>query len=277
VAQHSFELDGFLLGVRTNSRGLAGWLATEMPATLVDEDTDPNYSVLVSRKRSDFGRRFHLLYKDSTLLARTFDAAELVRALLADIEGLTNSTRRDAVYVQAAFLSLGGVDALFPEELVAMLEPIRRRTHAMGLQMPASRHLAIDLETSEVVPPPSSLRVNGEAVEALVGLVPSEPTAYPQAELDARASIDLVCTMGSVGSEPVTPTSRSFALYQLASNAVNLHEVGGVGVEALSRLIENAACWQITPGPPEGMAESMVELTGLVAERRMKPTVEGVQ
>jgi hypothetical protein len=278
VAQHSFELDGLLLGVRTNSREFARWLAKEMPATLVvDEEAEPNYSVLVSRKRSEFGRRFHLLYKDSTLLARTFDAAELVRALLADVEGLTYGDRHDAVYVQAAFLSLGGIDTLFPEELVGMLDPVRRRIHRMGFQLPVSRHVAIDLETSEVMPRPGALQVGGDALNGLIEAVPSEPTAWPRSELDGSATVDLVCTMGSAGTEPVVPISRGFALYVLSSNAVNLHEVGGAGVQALSRLVENAACWEISPGPPDLMARSALDLAGLIGAERTKPTVGGLQ
>src|SRR5437773_8229736 len=102
VADRSFELDGLLFGVRTDSAKFARWLTDVMPATLVeDEEAEPNYSVAI-RQSSRVGRRFYLLYKSSTILARSFDPAELVRALLADVEALTYGNRRDAVYLQAA-------------------------------------------------------------------------------------------------------------------------------------------------------------------------------
>src|SRR5919197_5160218 len=101
VAQHSFELDGRLFGVRTDSKPFGRWLARNLPATLLrGEDANANYSVVVGNGEDGIGRRFHVLYRDSTAIVRTLDAAELVQALLADLEGLTYRRRRDAVYLQ---------------------------------------------------------------------------------------------------------------------------------------------------------------------------------
>jgi hypothetical protein len=249
VAQHSFELDGLLFGVRTNSRAFAQWLAEAMPATLVlDEEAQPNYSIWISRDGDKMGKGFHLVYRDSTLLIHTFDAAELVRSLLADVDALTYGHRRDAIYIQATFLSLDGVDALFPEEYLSMFDGVSRRARRLGLRLPTTRYVAIDLETSEVMPPTTSLVIDTAALEGLAGLVPSEPTAWPRVALDRRARIDLVCTMGQPGRDPVVPVSRGWALYVLASVAVNLREVGGAGVEALKRLVEQAANSEMSTG-----------------------------
>lgn len=115
VAHQSFELAGLLFGIRTNSRAFGRWLAKALPATLVrDEEAEPNYSAVIGGSDGVVGKRFHILYRDSTVLARTFDALELMEALLSDLEALTYWGRSEAVFVQATFLSSGGVRALFP-------------------------------------------------------------------------------------------------------------------------------------------------------------------
>src|SRR6266516_2645630 len=147
VAHHSFELDGVLFGVRTDSREFGRWLAEELPATLVlDEQAEPNYSVALGQE-GKLGKRFYILYRDSTVLVRTFDIVELVRGLLADLDSLTYTHRRDALHLRATFLALPGIDALFPEELFGKFEEIRRRLRALGLTLPASRFVAVDLDT----------------------------------------------------------------------------------------------------------------------------------
>lgn len=278
VAHHSFELDGLLFGIRTDSRAFAQWLRDALPATLVrDEEAEPNYSVLIRRPNRELGKRFHLLYKDSTVLAHTFDANELVRALLADLEALTYWRRGDAVYVRAMSLSTDGIDALLPEELISTFDEIRRRIHALGVQLPVSRYVAVDLDAAEAMPPPRSLEIDAAALEELTRVVPSEPTAWPRTAIERRTTIDLLCTMGSPDGEPVQPVSRGWALYVLASNATNLTQVGGAGLEALRRLIERASCWQIAPRRPHPMAQSVLDVARTVAAQRADATAGGLQ
>src|SRR5438034_6667102 len=165
VAHHSFELDGLLFGVRTDSRQFGRWLADALPATVVfDEEAEPNYSVELGQE-GKLGKRFYLLYRDSTVLVRSFDIVELVRAFLADLDSLTYVHRRDAVYLRATFLTVDGIDALFPEEVFGTFDEIRRRARALGLNLPASRFVAVDLETGELIPSPTSLQADESALE----------------------------------------------------------------------------------------------------------------
>jgi hypothetical protein len=268
VAHQSFELNGLLFGIRTDSKEFARWLAKSLPAEVVhDEEAEPNYSVVLGQE-GKVGKRFYVLYRDSTVLIRTFDVVELARVLIADLDSLTYTHRRDAAYVHATFLSLGGIDALFPEELLGNFDDIRRRIRALGLRLPASRFVAVDLETSEVIPPPSSLHLEDEALAELVGLVPSETTVWPRMTIDKPSTIELVCTMGSPGKEPLGPISRAYALYVLASLATNLRDVGGQGLEALKGLVEQAACWEISPRRPAMMAESALSLARSIGAER---------
>jgi hypothetical protein len=264
VAHYSFELDGLLFGVRTNSRAFARWLADALPATLVrDEEAEPNYSVVIGGSDDKLGKRFHILYRDSTILARTLDASELVRALLTDMEAMTYRSRHDAVYLQATFLSSSGVDGLFPEELVGDFEGIKRQVHATGLALPESRFVAVDLETGNAMPPPRELDVDQAIVAELAEMIGSEPTRWPRIRLERQMPIDLVCTMGPPGEEPSRPASRGWALYVLTSNARNLGGVGGLGLEALARLVRRATCREIAADEPRRMVQSVLDVIRL--------------
>jgi hypothetical protein len=268
VAHQSYELEGLLFGIRTDSTVFARWLAETLPAKLVtDEEANPNYSVVIGSSSGKVGKRFHVLYRDSTVLIRTFDAAELVRTLLADLDSLTFWRRDDAVYVQAALLSTGGIHALFPAELAGDFEGIKRRMVAKKLELPGLRCVAVDLQTGEALAPPHSLEVDDALIAELADEIGSEPTPWPRVAVDGATKIDLVCTMGLPRRGPYQPVSRAFALYVLASMAPNLAEVGQAGLEALRRLVERAVCWEIAPDQPRVLAESVLDLFRIVGPK----------
>jgi hypothetical protein len=85
-----------------------------------------------------------------------------------------------------------------------------------------------------------------------------------------------VCVIGSGDSERALPVSRGFALYGLASHAINLAEVRGVGLEALRRLVERAECWALPALTSEGVADGVDDLLRTVAAtvRRTSLAVE---
>jgi hypothetical protein len=276
VAHQSFELGGMLFGVRTDSRRFARWLEGALPATLLrEEEAEPNYSISIRDRGATLGKRFHVLYRDSTPIMRTFDAADLVRALLADVAALTDWHRRDAVYLRAMFFSTAGVNALLPEEYISMFDDVRRRVYPMGIRLPVSRRVAVDLETAELIPPPQALEIDAGGWQELARLVPSEPTAWSRVELDREARIQAICTIAPPRSEPVQPVSRAWALYVLGSTATNLSEVGGAGLDALRRLVDGASCWEIAPRRPHLIAESVLDVARTVAAQRTNATVGG--
>ena len=149
-----------------------------------------------------------------------------------------------------------------------MLGEAGRRIQPMGINLPASRHVSVDPGSGQVVQLPHALEVDHAAIEQLVQLIPSEPTAWPRTVVDRPTTIDLLCTMGSPSTKPTQPVSRAVALYVLSSNATNLSEMGGAGLEALRRLVEGAACWSISPTEAKETAESMLDLARTVAAER---------
>jgi hypothetical protein len=278
VAHQSYELEGLMFGIRTDSTVFAGWLAEVLPATLVtDQQANPNYSILIGPSESKVGKRFHILYRDSTPLIRTLDVADLVRTLLGDLDTLNFWRRKDAVYVQATFLSAGGVDALFPAELVGDFEGIKRHVRGKGLKLPGSRYVAIDLENSEALPPPRSLQIDDGAISELARLIGSQTEPETRAVLDRPTAIDLVCTMTSYDSEPIQPVSRGRALYVLGSLAANLKEVGSTGLAALARLVEGAACWEIAGRDPRVVVDSVLNLFQIVGTDTNEAAVDRSQ
>src|SRR5262245_1909147 len=276
VAHHSFEVEGLLFGIRTDSKPLARWLFRNLPVQRVrDEESMPNYSIVVGDNEDGFGKRFHVVYRDSTPIVRTRDVIEVVGGLLADIETLTFRQRRDALYLHATFLAADGVNGLFPEELVGSFETIKRRVQSLDIRLPQSRHVALDLDTLEALPRRCALEVPEEAVAELAATIGSERATWPRAELDRRTTIDVVCTMAPTGLEPVRPVSRAWALYVLAGLTPNLGELGRVGLEALRRLVGQALCWEIPSKSPRDMAETVRDILQTVGSDPLGVPAEG--
>src|SRR5689334_9468109 len=88
VAYRSYEIGGVELGVRTNSGSVARWLDDVLASYRVEADTDPFYSILVADEGRGVGRRFNLLYRESTSIARGFDLGPLARTLLGELESV---------------------------------------------------------------------------------------------------------------------------------------------------------------------------------------------
>src|SRR5438128_3143508 len=112
VAHRSYDVGGMFFGIRTNSGECAAWLDEVLANYAVtDEEAHPNYSILIGES-ARVGKRYHLLYRDSNVIMRTFDLKTLARALIAEIESLNFVNRDDAAYVQQALVTRDGVNAL---------------------------------------------------------------------------------------------------------------------------------------------------------------------
>src|SRR5712691_1375063 len=89
VAQRSFEVGGLHFGLRANSRPFVAWIDDVLGEFRVgDSEADPYYSVVVGGADGGVGRRFHILYRESDAIARTFDLGLVGRALLLDVGSL---------------------------------------------------------------------------------------------------------------------------------------------------------------------------------------------
>src|SRR6266849_2891797 len=116
VVYKSFDFAGHLLGIRTNSPECGEWLShTLAPYEVLDEEAEPIYSIWVPETDDEaVGKRYFVLYKESTDLVRTFDPAKLAQRLLWELEAFPLRRRDDAVYLEACVAVQNGARALIP-------------------------------------------------------------------------------------------------------------------------------------------------------------------
>jgi hypothetical protein len=259
VAHRSYELAGWLLGIRTNSEACGAWLDKALGRyRVLDEEAEPNYSILIG-ETGKVGKRFHLLYKDAAVRMRTFDLATLGRALFAEVEALAFAKRTDALYVEWPLVSLGGRTGLIPLEFLVAFERISRQVKRTGISLPLSTCTAIDLESGEAVPTPQTLDIREDAIALLAEVGPLQKDGVPPT-IERPTRIDVVCSLAYERDEPVVPMSRGAAVYALAAFARNLDVVGGKGLAALRRLVERAECCQLNADFAEPTLERLTSV-----------------
>ena len=261
VAHRSYEIDGMLFGIRTNSEACAGWLDDVLgDHAVTDEVAEPNYSIVIGQK-ARIGKRYHILYRDSGVLVRTFDLKTLARVLIAEVESLTFFDRDDAAYVQQALVTRDGVNALVPHELIPYFDEIPRKVDQAGLTLPLSTFVAVDLGgAGTVVPLARTLDVPPDAAARLARLATSDG-GLARAEVEQPTRVELVCGMNFVTEDPFRFVSRGIALFTLAANTKNIDVIRSQGLQALARIVEGKDCYQLTAGRKESMLEA---LTGLM-------------
>jgi hypothetical protein len=118
TAGFAFTTHGLRLGVRANSRAALEDLRRHLPPRWRPSyrtRVDCLYSVIVGDGAPRGGmRRFHLLYADSTRLARTMEIAELVRAFESDVEIYVAAMAPERIFVHAGVVGWRGHAILIP-------------------------------------------------------------------------------------------------------------------------------------------------------------------
>jgi len=257
VAHRSYELEGYIFGVRTNSDAFCAWLDNALADHRIpDKEADPNFSVLIGEP-GKVGKSYHILYKDSTSLMRTFDLPALGRALLSEIEAVSFPRRDDAIYMQYALVSARGTKALIPAELVSFFDQVARKVDRAGVTLPVTAFTAVDLESGELIPTPRTLGLDEEAAEPLARIASAD--GWPaRATLDRPANVDVICGMGYLREVAFAPISRGVALFTLTAFTKNLPVLRQSGLEGLRRLIEGVPCYQLTAEHHDEMLESLL-------------------
>src|SRR5947207_6471046 len=105
AAERTFEVGGLLFGLRTNSREFIAWADEVLGDFRVrDAEAGPYYSVVVGGTEG-IGKHFHILYRESDAIVRSFDLGLVGRALLIDVGSLTFAKRDDALYLNMSLVS----------------------------------------------------------------------------------------------------------------------------------------------------------------------------
>jgi hypothetical protein len=242
--KRSYEVDGLAFGVRTNSEAFAAWLDEALAAYSIPDELPSYYSILVAEEGKP-GRRFHLLYEETGVLARSRNLETIARALISKLELLLLPERDDAIYAEMAVFAANGRRALAPGLLLPLLEAYSyRELERSGIVLPSSTTVAVDPATGTIVPMPPVLELPADALQRLPGVQAED--AEPRVVVDRPLTVDAVVSLGTP-VDAVGPISKAAALYRLSSHALNLSTIGNeVGIEGLRRTVEHAHCVEIT-------------------------------
>ena len=189
--EQSYEFGPYQLGVRTNSERFGAWLEDTLSQYRRSEIIGSLYSVLIPEAGSRQREKFNVLYRESLVLARTLDVAELVRTLRFELESFLFAEWDEAIVMESAVVSTGGACALVPSLTASELSRDRKRAERAGLSAPPGGRMAIDPDLGRLVPIPSQLRVLEDAIGELVGVESSQVPATSAD--DELPTFDVVC------------------------------------------------------------------------------------
>jgi len=243
VVSKSYQFSRHVLGIRTNSETAGEWLSeTFRDYELTDEEADPYFSLYMANEEKGIGKRFHVLYREATDLLKTLDAAAIARRLVAELDTLALKQRDDGVFVDAAVVGRGGVNALVPTQIVPYIRLNGRRVER-EFALPDVPGVSVDPESGRLGPVPGQLDVADAAFHDLRhrlgqdGAALGPPRPVPEA-------VDFVCAFHYDPQSPlVMPLTRALAVYYLARNTMNIEKVGGRALEALAKAVNGARCY----------------------------------
>jgi hypothetical protein len=229
------------LTVRTTSEAFGKWLAEVAAAHVVEppEHDRAAYSVVIGERRS-IGRPVHALYRGGTEILRATDLRRIATSLLGELDTYSLADRDDALYVAASLVTVDGRAVLCPGFLHPILGRMGRRALRAGVVPGPTAVASIDLSTGMASDPPSGFAVAPGAYGRLQHLIPDAADEGEPA-VPHPLRVAGVVLFGSGPGDPPPPT-RAETLQELAERSLNLANVGGPGLVALSRLVEEAVC-----------------------------------
>jgi hypothetical protein len=244
-----FDIDGYVLGVRTTSHVFSEWLRSTMSTYVIDKPDDKDdeealYSVVFEDGLNPSGRvgskKFHMIYYGTWDIVRTLDPMAVGESLLHEIDSFTFPVRDDAVFVEASILRLDGKTVLIPAIFVKPLADIGRRLQQhLDIQLPGVMSLAVDPATGMLVPPAQELTFAEGWREGLERLAPNAGSD-PRAMVWAPTAVDLIVGWMSESYAMVRKGPRGPALYAYTKMIRNHLHVGSTGLSALGKVFEAA-------------------------------------
>jgi hypothetical protein len=260
VVHRAYEIDGYVVGVRTNSEDCGDWLdAVLEDYELRGESAEPYYSIWIAESSDSVGSAYHVLYRESTDLVRTFDPATLARRLVAELATFRLRSRAESLFLDACVVERGGTTALVPSTIIPYMRQAGRRIER-ELSLPVEPTVAVAAD-GVLHAVGNALDVSDDAAEDLawrVGADASEERGRPA----VPATADLVCVFHyDPDAPPAMPLTRARTVQLLASQALNLHATGGIHLRALADVVAGSRCYLVQSAHPR---ESLELLTGLL-------------
>lgn len=249
--------------VRTTSGEFCSWLDHALGKYRRRKKAPVYYSIVIAGGGKDgrAGKGFHILYRGTSAIVRTLHLPTLAQGLIQELESLTFSEREDAIYLDAALMSANGTTAITPSNLVSYMGKLGRRVDRAGVQLPGGTHLAVDLDSGQLIPIPQVLDIPEDAVELTGEMAASNGHQPDRRFVDGPLDPDMVLTFA--GSEmALQPVSRGQALHRLASYTMNLERLGGSALQGLRTFIEAKRCYALGNGDAKGLLETVSRALG---------------
>jgi hypothetical protein len=260
AVQHTFDIGGSPVGIRTTSQAFGEWLGSALAAHRVDGEGPLRYSIVAPDRSARRRREYDILYRGCGALVRTLNRRTLVESLLSELEAWSFRERDDAVFLRMAPIAAHGAVALVPPYVANAIIGLGRRAERVGITLPAQLHVAVDRGTGAMIPIRRTLEVDPTALEA----IEDDGRADRFAVLEETAPDGLLFFAES--GDAVTQVSRGVALYRVAGSAFNLPEVGGDGLRSLGRLVAGARCRAVNVVEPadilDAVSQAMHEMAG---------------
>lgn len=259
VAQHSFRMGEVEFGIRTTSEAFSDWLAEVLGAYRIEDEHRPEFSIVIGDGGTGRGeKKFHILYRGTIALARTFHLPTLVRVLQSELDGFFVHDRDDAIYTDTTLVSIDGMRAMIPSSLVFYMGSLGRRVDRAGVSLPADTVSAIDLETGLLVPARPGVEISAEALGALAGVAPLNggPDRFT---LDGPTTVDAVCSIAETEA-PWRPVSPGVAVYRMADHVLNLPKLGARALDGLVRLVERGRTFELDAAGPKDMLQALTSM-----------------
>ncbi|HYT79867.1 MAG TPA: hypothetical protein VEQ37_11530 [Actinomycetota bacterium] len=259
VVQNFYELGGTKLGIRSTSQTFGAALDEVLSEYRVPpEEGRAYYSVIVADGAGKNGRRsrkFHMLYRGTQAVVRTLHFDTLLKALYAELEHHLFREREDAIFADAALVSLNGTTAVVPVQFLTYFSTPSGASKRTGITLAAEPFVAVEPGSGLVVPIRPRLRLSEGAWHTLAAVVPADGGG-DRFSLERPTAVDLVCMIGPA-EEPVSPVSRGYVLSQLAMQVFNLPLLGQTVLEGMGQMVEGARCYEIRNGTVNEMVQSL--------------------
>jgi hypothetical protein len=263
VVERYYRVGETDFAVRTTSKEFCGWLDHALGKYRKRKKAPVYYSIVIAGGGEDDrpGKGFHILYRGTSAIVRTLHLPTLAQGLIQELESLTFSEREDAIYLDAALMSSNGTTAITPSNLVSYIGKLGRRVGRAGVQLPGATHLAVHLDSGQLIPIPQDLEIPEDAVERAGELAAANGHRPDRRFVDHPLDPDMVLTFA--GSEmALQPVSRGQALHRLASYVMNLERLGGSALEGLRSFIEAKRCYTLGNGDAKGLLETLSRALG---------------
>src|SRR5439155_21393292 len=241
VVYRTYDVGGYMFGIRTNSEACGEWLDATLGEYLVtDDEADPFFSLWVPEQEEKIGNFYHVLYRESDDVLRTLDPGRLAQRLLAELATFTLRQRDDAVYMDACVVERGGVHALVPSPIIPYMRLAGRRVE---------RELTLPLEPTIGVAPdgqlfavPKQLSIPDDAADDLARRLGVDRKDH-HLSTEVPKSVGLICAFHyNPKLAPILPLTRAMAVQALAQTVYNLPAMRGAALSALAELVDGARC-----------------------------------